>query len=112
MFALSDLALSTPVVADGKFSLTATVMVTNTGSIAGPEVVRDLAPGASERVALTLGKIAVSYWDDLLERWVVERGECWAEHRRVAVARELYGEQDRVGCRDVAFVCTMLWSGL
>ncbi|KAF8552820.1 glycoside hydrolase family 3 protein [Imleria badia] len=99
-FALSDLALSTPVVTDGEFSLTATVSVTNTGSVAGSEVVqlyvsmpktselthpprllrafgkvRDLAPGASERIALALDKIAVSYWDDLIERWVIERGE-------------------------------------
>ncbi|KAF8555424.1 glycoside hydrolase family 3 protein [Imleria badia] len=99
-FSLSDLVLSAPVVADGEFSLTATVKVTNTGSVAGSEVVqlyvsmpktsevthpprllrafgkvRDLAPGVSERVVLALDKIAVSYWDDLIEHWVIERGE-------------------------------------
>jgi len=74
--------------------------VTNTGSIAGSEVVqlyvsmpktsevshpprllrafgkaKDLAPGASTRVVLALDKIAVSYWNDLIDRWVIERGE-------------------------------------
>jgi len=98
-FTLSDLDLSTPVVAGGEFSLTATVTVTNTGSVAGSEVVqlyvtmpktselthpprllrafgkaRDLAPGASARVVLALDKIAVSSWHDRIERWVIERG--------------------------------------
>ncbi|KAH0830132.1 glycoside hydrolase family 3 protein [Lanmaoa asiatica] len=99
-FAFSDLELSTPVVADGDFSLTAAVTVTNTGSVSGSEVVqmyvsmpktsdvthpprllrafgkaKDLAPGVSERVVLTLDKLAVSYWEDLISRWVIERGE-------------------------------------
>jgi hypothetical protein len=99
-FALSDLDLSTPAVADSDFSLTATATVTNTGSVAGSEVVqlyvsmpktsdvthpprllrafgkaRNLAPGASARVVLALDKIAVSYWDDGINRWVIERGE-------------------------------------
>ncbi|KAF8555427.1 hypothetical protein OG21DRAFT_1521767 [Imleria badia] len=91
-FALSDLELSPPVVVDGEFSLTATVKVTNTGSVAGSEVVqlyvsmpqtsevthpprllpafgkvKDLAPRASERVVLALDKIAVSYWGDHIQ---------------------------------------------
>ncbi|KAF8437627.1 glycoside hydrolase family 3 protein [Boletus edulis BED1] len=99
-FALSDLELSTPTIANGEFSLTATVTVTNTGSVAGSEVVqlyvsmpktselthpprllrafgkaKDLAPGARMRVVLALDKIAVSYWDDRIGRWVIERGE-------------------------------------
>lgn len=74
--------------------------MTNTGSVAGSEVVqlyvsmpttsdvthpprllrafgkaKDLAPGASERVVLTLDKLAVSYWEDRISRWVIERGE-------------------------------------
>ena len=97
---MSDLALSAPVVANGEFSLTASVTVTNTGSVAGSEVVqlyvsmpttselthpprllrafgkaRDVAPGASTRVVLSLDKLAVSYWEDRISRWVIERGE-------------------------------------
>lgn len=74
--------------------------MTNTGSVAGSEVaqlyvsmpttsevthpgrvlraftkVKDLAPGASARVVLTLDKLAVSYWEDRISRWVIERGE-------------------------------------
>ena len=97
---MSDLALSAPVVANGEFSLTASVTVTNTDSVAGSEVVqlyvsmpttselthpprllrafgkaRDVAPGASTRVVLSLDKLAVSYWEDRISRWVIERGE-------------------------------------
>ena len=99
-FTLSDLDLLTPIIADGEFSLTATVTVTNTGTVVGSEVVqlyvsmpktselthpprllrafgkaRDLAPGASTRVELALDRIAVSYWDERIGRWVIERGE-------------------------------------
>lgn len=99
-FEFSDLQLSTPVIAHGDFHLTATAVVTNTGPVAGSEVaqlyvsmsktsevthpvrllrafekVRDLAPGGSARVVLTLDKYAVSYWDELLSCWVIERGE-------------------------------------
>jgi beta-glucosidase len=37
--------------------------------------VRDLAPGQSVRVDLKLDKYAVSYWDDIIHRWVVESGK-------------------------------------
>jgi beta-glucosidase len=78
----------------------ASVTVKNTGSLVGSEVVqlyvtlpttshlthaplqlkafakvRDLAPGASQKVDLTLDKYATSYWDENLDRWIVERGE-------------------------------------
>lgn len=74
--------------------------MTNTGPVTGSEVVqlyvsmpktsdvthpprllrafgkvKDLVPGASERVVLTLDKLAVSYWEDRISRWVIERGE-------------------------------------
>ncbi|KAG6844543.1 hypothetical protein H0H87_006027 [Tephrocybe sp. NHM501043] len=98
-FTLSDLKLSAPVVADKEFSLTASVTVTNTGSVAGSEIVqlyvsppatsdlthaalqlrafakvRDLQPGASERVELALDKYAVSYWEERFKTWAVEKG--------------------------------------
>ena len=37
--------------------------------------VKDLAPGSTETVILKLDKYAVSYWEERIRRWVVERGE-------------------------------------
>jgi beta-glucosidase len=99
-FAISDLQLSKPVVSNGEFTLVASVAVANSGSVIGSEVVqlyvslpktsdlthpllqlrafakvRDLKPGSSERVHLPLDKYAVSYWDDRLNMWSVEKGE-------------------------------------
>ncbi|KAF8162621.1 beta-glucosidase [Crassisporium funariophilum] len=98
-FDLSDLQLSEAVVADGEFSITASVTVTNVGGVTGSEVVqvytslpttselthpllqlkgfakvRDLAPGATERVDIKLDKYAVSYWSELYDTWSVEKG--------------------------------------
>ena len=98
-FELSDLSLSDVKVADGDLSLSASVKVTNTGSVAGTEVVQlyislpttselthpplmlkafakvaNLAPGKSEVAKLTLDKYAVSYWEDRIACWVVESG--------------------------------------
>lgn len=75
-------------------------MVTNVGSVTGSEVVqlyvsmpktsdvthpprllrafgkaKDIAPGASARVVLSLDRLAVSYWEERISRWVIERGE-------------------------------------
>ncbi|EKM56180.1 glycoside hydrolase family 3 protein [Phanerochaete carnosa HHB-10118-sp] len=99
-FEYSNLELSEPTYSSGDLSVTATVTVTNTGSVAGAEVVqlyvslpttselthpplmlkafaklRDLSPGTSATAALKLDKYAVSYWEERIARWVVESGE-------------------------------------
>lgn len=82
------------------FQVGLSVAVTNTGPVIGSEVVqayitlpdtsrlthpkyqlrafakvKDIAPGESRTVELLLNKYAVSYWDDSLECWAVERGQ-------------------------------------
>ena len=99
-FELSDLSVSRPTITGKELEVKVSVIVKNTGSLAGSEVVqlyvtlpktshlthaplqlkafakvRDLAPGASQNVDLTLDKYATSYWDENLDRWIVERGE-------------------------------------
>ncbi|KAI0833346.1 beta-glucosidase [Trametes gibbosa] len=98
-FEYSDLAISEPEVANGDVTFTASLKVTNTGSVVGTEVVQlyvsysttselthpplmlkaftkvvDIAPGKSEVVKLALDKYAVSYWENRIERWVVDPG--------------------------------------
>ncbi len=98
-FEYSDLSVSEPKVANGDVGITVSVKVTNTGSVAGTEVVQayvshpttsevthpplalkafgkvpDLAPGKSETVTLSLDKYAVSFWEERISRWVVEEG--------------------------------------
>ena len=36
--------------------------------------VRDLVPGNKERVQVVLDKYAVSYWNDMIDAWTVEKG--------------------------------------
>jgi beta-glucosidase len=99
-FSYSNLRLSQPVIENNDVALEATITLTNTGSLPGSEVVqlytslpttsplthpelvlhafvkvRDLAPGESKEVVLKLDKYAVSYWEERIARWVVERGE-------------------------------------
>ncbi|KAI0761860.1 beta-glucosidase [Irpex lacteus] len=99
-FAYSDLSLSEPTYANGDVSVTATLKLTNTGTVAGSETVqlyvtlpttselthpplqlkafakvKDIAPGKTETVTLKLDKYAVSYWEERVKRWVVEKGE-------------------------------------
>ncbi|KNZ74982.1 putative beta-glucosidase I [Termitomyces sp. J132] len=98
-FSVSDLQLSRPDVTKNEFSLTASITVTNTGALVGSEIiqlyitqpktselthaplqlkafakVRDLQPGASKRVELSLDKYAVSYWEERYKTWTVETG--------------------------------------
>ena len=98
-FALSDLDVAiSGSVADGNLAAEVTVTVTNTGAVAGAEVVqvyvRDveasvarpvrelkgfakvaLDPGESEQVTIALDQRAFSFWSELHGRWVVEAGE-------------------------------------
>ena len=113
-FRYSNLKLSAPSFATNDVSLTASLTVTNTGSVTGSDVVqlyitfptasklthpplmlkafakvRDLAPGKSEAVTLHLDKYAVSYWDDLINSWVVEPGEYLVRVGRSSAPSEL-----------------------
>ncbi|KAG6332919.1 hypothetical protein ID866_6172 [Astraeus odoratus] len=99
-FSYSDLELSEPAVADGDFGLTASLTLTNTGNVLGSEVVqlyvsmpttsshthpnlalrafnkvKNLAPGETRKVTLKLDKYAISYWEEVISRWVIESGE-------------------------------------
>jgi beta-glucosidase len=98
-FALADLDVAVSgTVAAGDLSAAVTATVTNTGTVAGAEVVqvyvRDVAasvarpirelrgftkvflePGESRQVSVALDQRAFSFWSELLGRWVVEAGE-------------------------------------
>ncbi len=96
-FQYSNLTLSADSICDTD-QLTVTVDVTNTGSIAGKEVVQlyvgdcestvfrparelkgfekvALAPGETKTVTFTLGKRAFAYWNAQLNDWHVETGD-------------------------------------
>ncbi|KAI0669358.1 beta-glucosidase [Trametes maxima] len=98
-FEYSDFSLSEPKIVNGDLDLTASLKVTNTGSVTGTEVVQlyvsypttselthpplalkafakvsNLAPGKSETVKLALDKYAVSYWETRISRWVIDDG--------------------------------------
>lgn len=99
-FSYSDLKLSAPQSRDGDFNLKVSVTVTNDGSSIGAEVVqlyivlpetsevthpplqlkgfarvKELEPGSSKEVELSLDKYAVSYWHEQFNTWVVEKGK-------------------------------------
>ncbi|KAJ6616680.1 glycoside hydrolase family 3 protein [Mycena sp. CBHHK59/15] len=98
-FDFANLQLSQPTVTSDQFNLVVSVDITNTGDVAGSEVVQlyislpttselthpplqlkgfakvKLEPGKSETVQIQLDKYAVSYWDDRFTTWVVEQGE-------------------------------------
>ena len=98
-FTLSNLQLSEAVISDGEFRLGVSLTVENIGRVTGSEVVqvytslpatsrlthpllqlkgfakvRDLVPGNKERVEVVLDKYAVSYWNDMIDAWTVEKG--------------------------------------
>ncbi|KDQ59964.1 glycoside hydrolase family 3 protein [Jaapia argillacea MUCL 33604] len=98
-FSYTDLKFSKPTLFPSDITLTASVTVTNTGSLPGSEIVqlyisypptsdlthpplmlkafakvKDLGPGESRVAQVKLDKYAVSYWEERIERWVVERG--------------------------------------
>jgi beta-glucosidase len=98
-FELSDLRVATSgSVAEGNLAAEVTVTVTNTGPVAGADVVqvyvRDVAAsvtrpvrelkgfakpvldaGQSEQVTIALDQRAFSFWSDIHKQWVVEAGE-------------------------------------
>jgi beta-glucosidase len=100
-FSLSNLQLSEAVISGGEFRLAVSLTVENVGNVTGSEVVqvyvslpatsglthpmlqlkgfakvRDLVPGGKERrdVEVVLDKYAVSYWNDVVDAWMVEKG--------------------------------------
>jgi beta-glucosidase len=98
-FTLSNLQLSEVVVLGGEFRLAVSLTVENIGRVIGSEVVqvyislpatselshpllqlkgfakvRELVPGNKENVEVVLDKYAVSYWNDLIDAWTVEKG--------------------------------------
>lgn len=96
-FALSDIQLSTTKIKQGH-EITATVKVTNTGKVAGAEVVQlylhdvvasvdrphkelkgfakvMLQPGESKTVSISLNQRDLSFWDENSNDWLAEAGE-------------------------------------
>ncbi|KAF9647277.1 hypothetical protein BDM02DRAFT_3156218 [Thelephora ganbajun] len=98
-FQYFDLKLSEATYTAGDIHITATLTLTNTGSVTGSEAiqlyvtlppaveyahpplqlrafkkVKDLGAGASEEVILRLDKYAVSYWDERYSTWNVDKG--------------------------------------
>ena len=99
-FTLSNLQLSEAVISDGEFRLAVSLTVENIGNVTGSEVVQvyislpatselthpllqlkgftkvhDLVPGSKkEHVEVVLDKYAVSYWNDMIDAWMVEKG--------------------------------------
>jgi beta-glucosidase len=98
-FKYSDLRLSEATYTDGDIHVTASLTLTNTGSVAGSEAVqlyvtlpqaagcthpplqlksfekvKDLRAGGSTEVVLRLDKYAVSYWDESETTWNVDKG--------------------------------------
>lgn len=128
IFEYSDLSLSKPAGSGADFGVTASLKITNTGSLAGSEVVQlytslpstsalthppralkafakvYLAPGKSTSVQLTLDKYAVSYWEERIERWVAEAG--------VYTVRVGASSEDVKGETSFVIAKEFQWSGL
>lgn len=52
---------------------------------------KDLKPGESREVSVELDKYAVSYWNERLERWTVEKGNYGLWVGKSCVGLELEG---------------------
>lgn len=63
-----------------------------------------LHPGQAENVTIDLDKLAFSFYDDQLGRWVIEKGDF-----TILVARSSTNIVTRVGVR---FAKTLTWTGL
>lgn len=111
-------------------SVTLTVDVVNTGRLPGKEVVQVyvsdpvssfrrpqrelkafaktalLQPGATERVEITLDKLAFSYWNDTTHNWVAEKGTFI-----LSVAKDSTNEGQLVA-KEVELEKTFTWRGL
>jgi len=98
-FDYSSLSVSKPSGSGADFKVTVSLTVTNSGKVAGSEIVQiytsipktsvltqvpralkgfrkvTLAPGAKTTVEVTLDKYAVSYWEERLDCWLAEAGE-------------------------------------
>ncbi|KZT51278.1 glycoside hydrolase family 3 protein [Calocera cornea HHB12733] len=98
-FQYSNLHVSAPSTNDADFTASVSITISNTGSVAGSEVVqlyvslpsgslihpvlslkafskvRDLSAGKESKVTLLLDKHAVSYFDDRLGKWRADEGE-------------------------------------
>ncbi len=104
-------------IADGPdFEVDVTVTLTNTGSMAGSEVVqvyvnlpdiglatpklqlrgfakaRDIAPGESKTVTVKLDKYAVSWWDTVGQQWKAAPGTYQVHVGKSSVALDLQGQ--------------------
>ncbi len=115
-FSLSNLSVSKPSFIEKDISFAVSLDITNTGKVKGSEVVqvymslpktshlthpplqlrgfakvRDLQPGKTEKITVKLDKYAVSYWDDKIECWVVEKGEYEVKVGTSSEALELGG---------------------
>ncbi|MBF6168770.1 glycoside hydrolase family 3 C-terminal domain-containing protein [Streptomyces gardneri] len=117
---------SEPALAADEAGITVRVLVTNTGSRAGRDVVQvytaapgssvtrparelkgfavtaDLEPGAGEEVAILLPRDELAYWETRVDRWIVETGtyQVWAgassRDLRVTGRVDLTGDELRI----------------
>ena len=98
-FSYDEVTVTSSPIASATDSLQVSVKITNTGHAVGSEVVqvyvtlpqglvsqpekqlrgfakvKDLAPGLSTTVEITMDKCAVSYWDDVVNCWRADQGE-------------------------------------